>query len=188
MDYPLSQLRKYQELSPVLIADLIKRIRIIEPKRNNTLLLPGDICRDLYLIEKGVLACYDHESDRKYCSWIMTPGDFVTAVDSFNRQVISTESIVALTKSRLYALNRQDFEHLTMNHSEFQNVRQILTDKYHIQSRVMDAKRKRPSEQFYDYLRKEFPEVVAQAPITALASLMGITRQRLHKIIKSRSR
>src|SRR5258708_3348733 len=135
MDYPLSQLRKDHELTPELIRDLATRLRRLEPATDNTLLLPGDICRDLYLIEKGALACYDHEGRKKYCTWIMTPGDFVTSVDSFNRQVRSTESIVALSKSVLYAINRQDFDYFTATHSAFQNIRQILTDKYHIQSR-----------------------------------------------------
>ena len=111
MEFAINLLRKYHELSPAFIEDLCKRIRIIEPKAGNTLLLPGDICRDLYLIEKGMLACYDHYLNEKYCSWIMTVGDFVTAVESFNYKVISTESIVALTDSRLLALNREDFEY-----------------------------------------------------------------------------
>src|SRR5258708_21458493 len=102
MEYPLSQLRKYHPLSEEFIRDIGTRIRQIEPVKNNTILLKGDICRDLYLIEKGLLACYDVENDKRYCTWLMTAGDFVTAVDSFNNQVVSTETIVALTDSMLW--------------------------------------------------------------------------------------
>ncbi|HEY4108595.1 cyclic nucleotide-binding domain-containing protein [Puia sp.] len=183
MDYPLSQLRKYHELSAAFVADLGKRIRRIEAARNNTILLKGDICRNLYLIEKGMLACYDVEGPKKYCSWLMTAGDFVTAVDSFNNQVISTETIVAVTECVLWVITREDFEELTRLYREFQVIRQVLTDKYHIQSRVMDAKRKRPPEQFYEYLEANYPAIVREAPITTLASLMGITRTTLYEII-----
>jgi CRP-like cAMP-binding protein len=185
MEYPLSQLRRYRDLSPEFIRDLGSRIRRLELARYNTLLLRGDICRDLWLIEKGMLASYDHEGGKKYCTWIMLEGDFVTAVESFNNQVISTETIIALERSILYAITRQDFDHFTVTHPEFQDIRQILTDKYHIQSRVMDAKRKRPPEQFYDYLRTEYPRLVANAPVTALASLMGISRTKLYDIMDS---
>src|SRR5579872_274990 len=115
MEYPLSQLRKFHALSDACIRDLGARIRRIEPAKNNTLLLPGDICRDLYLIEKGMLACYDvnSETGERYCSWLMMEGDFVTAVKSFNEQVVSTQTIIALTKGILWAITKQDTEEMT---------------------------------------------------------------------------
>ena len=121
MEYPLSQLRKFHDLSEPFIRDLGKMIRKLEPRRNNTLLLEGDICRDLYLIEEGMLACFDMEGNKRYCTWIMTPGDFVTAVDSFNNKVVSTERIIALKKSLLWAITRQNFEELTETHLEFRD-------------------------------------------------------------------
>jgi CRP-like cAMP-binding protein len=186
MEYPLSQLRRYHPLSAAFVHDLQTRIRRLEPARNNTLLLKGDICRDLYLIEKGMLACYDIEGGKRYCTWLMIKGDFVTAVDSFNNQVVSTETIVAVKACVLWAITKTDLDELTERYPEFQIIRQKLTDKYHIQSRIMDAKRKRPPEQFYDYLLSNYPELVRNAPATALASLMGITRTTFYDILRKR--
>lgn len=188
MDYPLTQLRKYHSLSAAFVHDLEVRIRRLEPARNNTLLLKGDICRDLYLIEKGMLGCYDIEEGKRYCTWIMTEGDFVTAVHSFNQQAVSTETIVALSHCILWAITKDDLEQLTEKYPEFGIIRQKLTDKYHIQSRVMDARRKRSPEQFYDWLVGAYPSLVQRAPVTALASLMGITRTTLYEIIHRKRR
>lgn len=188
MEYPLSELRLYHPLSAAFVHDLETRIRRLEPAKNNTLLLKGDICRDLYLIEKGMLGCFDVEENKRYCSWLMTPGDFVTAVDSFNNQVVSTETIIALTDCVLWAITKADLDQLTESYPEFQVIRQKLTDKYHIQSRVMDAKRKRPPEQFYEYLAANYPIIVRDAPVTALASLMGITRTTLYEIIQRKKK
>lgn len=185
MEYPLDQLRKHRELSESFIRDLGRMIIRLQPSKNNTLLLKGDICTHLYLIEKGMLACYDVEEKKKYCTWIMTRGDFVTAVDSFNNQVESTETIIALTNCLLWAITRQHFDELTEKHLEFRAIRQILTDQYHIQSRLLDAKRKRPPEQFYAYLLKEYPAIV-KAPVTTLASFMGINRSTLYDIMDKR--
>jgi len=182
MEYPLSQLRRYHDLSAAFIPDLSKRIRRIEARKNNTLLLKGDICKNLWLIEEGMLGCFDLEDGRKYCSWLMTAGDFVTAVDSFNNQVVSSETIIALTNCILWVITKEDFDELTRLYREFQIIRQILTDKYHIQSRVMDTKRKRPPELFFEYLLKHYPVLVRDAPATALASLMGISRTKLYEI------
>lgn len=187
MEYPLSQLQRYHLLTPEFIRDLETRIRRIEARKNNTLLLKGDICRDLYLIEKGMVGCYDNEDRKHYYTWILYEGDFVTSVDSFNNQTVSTETIVALASCVLWAITKKDLDELTEKYPEFSIIRQILTDKYHIQSRVMDAKRKRPPEQYYDYLLSTYPYLV-NAPATALASLMGITRTTLYEIINRKKR
>jgi len=188
MDYPLTQLRQYHPLSAVFVRDLETRIRRLEPAKNNTLLLKGDICRDLYLIEKGMLGCFELEKRTRSYNWIMTKGDFVTAVDSFNNQVISTETIVALSGCILWAITKTDLEELTEGHPEFRVIRQKLTDKYHIQSRLMDARRKRPPEEFYDWLRTSYPLLVKEAPVTALASLMGITRTTYYDILRRKKK
>jgi CRP-like cAMP-binding protein len=187
MEYPLSQLKKVHSLTEEFIADLAKRIRRLEVAKNKTLLFKGDICRDLYLIEEGMLACYDTDDNdkrKKYCTWIMMKGDFVTAVDSFNNQVISSEMIRALSYAILWVITKKDLEELTIKHSEFQIIRQILTDLYHHQSRMMDAKRRRPPEIFYQYLCEAYPEMVRNAPKAALASLMGISRNSLYEILR----
>ena len=80
-------------------------------------------------------------------------------------------------------MNRQDFEYLTVTYHEFMAIRLGLTDYYHVQSRMMDVQRKHPPEEFYDYLCKNFPAIVKEAPKTALAALMGITRQTLYNIM-----
>jgi CRP-like cAMP-binding protein len=183
-------LRLHQDLSPEFIADLGTRIRRIEAKKGYTLHLKGDICDHLWLIENGMLACYDHDADgkRRYCSWLMRTGDFVTAVDSFNNQVVSTETIIAIKACILWAITKKDLDELTGKYPEFRNIRQHLTDYYHVQSRVMDTKRKRPPEQYYDYLRSAFPEIVEEAPSAVLASLMGISRSKFYALVKQQSK
>jgi CRP-like cAMP-binding protein len=187
MDYPLSQLQRIHPLTPEFINDLKTRIRRIEARRNNTLLLKGDICRDLFLIEKGMVGCYDNNEKKHNYVWIYHVGDFVTSVDSFNNQTVSNETVIALTLCVLWAITKKDLEELTEKYPEFRIIRQILTDKYHVQSRVMDAQRKRHPEEFYDYLMATFPYLL-NAPVTALASLMGITRTTFYTILDRKKR
>ena len=186
MEYPLSQLKQHHPLSAAFIAALGGMIKKQEPSRQNTLLIKGEICDKLYLIEEGILGCFDIDENRKYCTWLMTRGDFVTAVDSFNNRVVSTETIISLTDSVVWFITRGQFDELTQRFPEFAIIRQKLTDKYHIQSRVMDARRKRPPEQFYEYLLTTYPEIITHAPMNVLASLMGIDRSTLYGIMNRR--
>ena len=187
MEYPLSQLQRIHPLTPEFIHDLKTRIRRIEARMNNTLLLKGDICRDLFLIEKGIVGCYDEHGQKRNFTWIFHEGDFVTAVNSFNNQTVSNETIVALTACILWAITKEDLEELTRKYPEFSIIRQILTDKYHVQSRDMDAQRKRHPEEYYDYLLSTYP-YLRLVPDTTLASLMGISRSRYYDVLKLKKR
>jgi CRP-like cAMP-binding protein len=186
MEYPLSQLKKYRELSENCIHDLARMVRRLEVSRNTKLLLKGNICTDLYLIEKGMLACYDLGGRKKNCTWIMTVGDFATSVKSFNNQVPSKEIIKTLTDCLLWALSKQHLEELSEKHVEFLRIRQILTDYYHDQGRQMEAMRMQHVEDFYEYLLETYPDITLNAPVTDLAALMGKSRQTLYDLIAKR--
>jgi CRP-like cAMP-binding protein len=154
--------------------------------RKTRLLSPGDTCQNLYYIEKGMLACFDQDGSKSYCTWLMTEKDIATSVDSFNNQVPSTEWIETVEDCVLWTISKQELEMLSGRHLEFRIIRQRLTDKYHIQGRTLDAQRKRPPEQFYDYLAQEFPEIVRRTPNHILASFMGVVESTLYKIKKER--
>jgi hypothetical protein len=183
MDYPLSFFAQYHPLSPELSVELRARLRRIEPTKNNTLLINGDSCHNLYFIEKGILVCYDWEGKKKFCSWLIGPGNVATAVASFYQQTVSKESIIAVTPSIVWLLNKWDFDYLTSRFSEFRTIRQAIAEKCLVESRVMDAQRRRPPEDFYKFLKRSYPVIVRQVPRTILASWMGISRETLYSVL-----
>ena len=147
------------------------------------LLKPGEICNHLFFIEEGILSCLEKEGKKTYCTWLMFEGDIATAVDSFNNQVPSTETIEAVTDCIIWTITWQDNEDLTAEFPEYGFIRQKLTDHYHIQSRQIDAQRRRRPEQFYAFLLKTFPDIV-RVPKKTVASFMGITEQTLYDKLK----
>jgi CRP/FNR family transcriptional regulator, anaerobic regulatory protein len=166
-----------------LIYETAKRCEV---RRKTKLLVPGEICEHLYYIEKGILGCFETEGKKRYCTWLMMEGDIATSVNSFNNQVPSTETIVALEDCIVWVLTKEQLEDICARFVEFRIIRQLLTDKYHLQSRTMDAQRKRKPEHFYVYLEKNYPEMVSRVPNNILASFMGITEPTLYDIKKRR--
>jgi CRP-like cAMP-binding protein len=173
-------------MPPELSRMVYEKIRRIEVPRRTKLLVPGDICGYLYYIEKGILACYEEEKGKSYCTWLMMEEDIATSVNSFNNQVPAAETIMAVEDCILWILSKEDLEALCDRFVEFRIIRQRLTDKYHIQSRTLDAQRKRTPESFYTHLEKHYPEIVCRVPNKTLASFMGVTEPTLYDIKKRR--
>jgi len=160
----------------------------IDLQKWDTLHKRGDICTNLYFIEKGLLCCYDKEAaiDKEYCVWLMEEGNIVTCVNSFDTGAVSTETIMALESCILWTITRQTLEALTTDYREFAAIRIKLTERYHVQSRNMDAQRKRPPELFFDYLNKEYPRLITRVPNKHLSSFMGIRESTLYQIKKNK--
>jgi CRP-like cAMP-binding protein len=156
----------------------------IEVRRLGLVHSRPDVCANLYFIEKGLLCCYDQDKDTglQYCAWAMEERNVVTCVDSFDSGLPSTESILAVEDSVLWTIDRSQLEALTASFPEFRDIRLRLTERYHVQSRNMDARRKRPPEQFLAWLEAAYPSLVARLPNRHLASLMGIRESTLYAI------
>jgi CRP/FNR family transcriptional regulator, anaerobic regulatory protein len=191
MALPLpTQIDKMNSIHPM--SDTLKLALYNTAKRKivrakDILLKPGEICDHLFFIEEGILSCYEKEGKKKYYTWLMFEGDIATSVDSFNNRVPSTEMIVAITDCILWTISWQENEDLTAGFPEYGFIRQKLTDHYHIQSRQIDAQRRRKPEQFYAFLVKTFPDIVRVPKIT-VASFMGITEQTLYSKLKKKKK
>ena len=183
MALPLSaQVERMNSIHPMsdkLKLALFKLAKCRKVHAKEVLLKPGEICSHLYFIEEGILSCFEIEGKKKYCTWLMFEGDIATAVDSFNNRVPSTEKIVAVTDCIIWTITWQENEDLTAEFPEYGFIRQKLTDHYHIQSRQIDAQRRRKPEKFYAFLLKTFPDIIC-VPKTTIASFMGITEQTLY--------
>ena len=186
MNEIIALLESVHPMSRALKLLLYETARRSEAPRKTRLLSPGETCQHLYYIEKGMLACFDQDASSSYCTWLMTEKDIATSVVSFNNQVPSTEWIETVEDCVLWTISKQELEMLSERHLAFRIIRQRLTDKYHIQSRTLDAQRKRPPEHFYDYLAQEFPEIIRRTPNHILASFMGVVESTLYKIKKER--
>ena len=138
----------------------------IELAKNRTLLRPGEMCDNLYYIEKGILGSYEKDGHKRVYTWLMLPGDIATSVESFNMRVPAKEFVETITDCTLHALSWEKLQQFTETYREFGTIRQHLTDRYHLQARNMDAQRKRTPEHFYDYLKKEYGDYLKLNPIS----------------------
>jgi CRP/FNR family transcriptional regulator, anaerobic regulatory protein len=178
----LQYLNNIHPLSTELIEYLNTTLKTKSLSKKDYLFKNGQVCSNIYFIEKGLLRCFYTREDKEVCSWFMKEGDVAISVESFLKQIPSYESIQALENCVLHHISYSELQFVYKNFSEFNFVGRILTEKYYISSeqRLYSLRMQKSSEK-YAYLQQYFPEFIQRIPSRYLASYLGVTEETLSR-------
>jgi CRP-like cAMP-binding protein len=161
-------------------------------KRNEYVLLPGEVCRNLYFIKKGLMRCYYVLDGRELTDWVFSENAAVVSVDSFYDQVPSDEFVQALEPCELYYISFDNLELAYRCYVEFNFVGRVLTLKYlRIWHDLVRKIRALEAEERYNLLVKEQPELVLRVKQKVLATWLDMhpgTLSRLRSKLKKLTR
>jgi CRP-like cAMP-binding protein len=162
---------------------LRKTIKIASLKEGEFLLSSGQVCTNLYFIQKGLLKCFYIVHEREVSDWFFGELETVVSIDSFYDQVPSEDFIQALEDCELFYITHQELSYLYRNYIEFNVVGRVLTNKYlriwHRQARNI---RMLTAEERYLFLLKTQPELINRVPVRDLASYLDMSRETLSRM------
>ena len=167
------------------LRDVVKKRML---KRNEHLLRPGEVCRNLYFIKKGLMRCYYVLEGRELTDWVFSESAAVVSVDSFYDQVASVEFVQALEPCELYYISFDNLELAYRRYVEFNFVGRVLTLKYlRIWHDLVRKIRALEAEERYLLLQEEQPELVLRVKQKVLATWLDMhpgTLSRLRSKLK----
>lgn len=101
-------------------------------KRNENLLTQGEICKYVYFVAKGCLQVYVFDKDFNETTRDLVVEDhWCSELLSFGSGNPAAENIRAVEASELFAINRQNFQHMMETVPQFDKVyKQILEASY----------------------------------------------------------
>jgi CRP-like cAMP-binding protein len=104
----------------------------IKTKRNEQILLQGDVCKYVYFIAKGCLQVYVYDKDfNETTRDIVIEDHWCSELVSFGSGNPATENIRAIEPCELFAIDRQSFQKMMETVPQFDKVyRQILEASY----------------------------------------------------------
>ena len=162
---------------------LFKYIKYVSLKRGEYLLTPGNVCENLYFIEKGMLKCFFAKGKKSIVDWFFGKGQTVVSVDSFYDQVPGKDWIEALHDCDLLYITYAELEHLYRTCLEFNVVGRIFTNRYlRIWHRQARNCRMRKAKERYLYMLETQPELVQLVPQIDLSSFLDMTPETLTRI------
>ncbi|WP_143307255.1 Crp/Fnr family transcriptional regulator [Chitinophaga vietnamensis] len=183
----LEYLNSIYPLSEQLRQDLAERLIYRKYSKKELVLREGEINNYIYFVKSGTLRAYYEKDGEDMTSWLMTAGDVIISVYSFFTRKPSSECIETLKESELVFMHYDDLNRIYNKHVEFNVVGRKLTEYYYMKSeeRAFFMRRSRAIER-YEFLEKNYPQIILEVPGKYIASYLGMTIETLSRIRNSR--
>lgn len=111
---------------------VLSKFTFIDIKRNEHLVMQGEICKHVYFIAKGCLQVYVYDNDMNETTRdIVLEDNWCTELISFGSGQPANENIRAIEPSQLLAIDKQGFDEMIEKVPQFDAVyKQILEASY----------------------------------------------------------
>lgn len=165
---------------------LSKYIRIIQLENKEFLLKDGQVCRNLYFVEKGCLRMFfiNKKASEQIVQFALENW-WMSDYFSFMNNNPSDYYIQAIEKSEICAIDIQLFEELLLELPKLERYFRIIMQKgvaaTQRRSKLMYEMSK---EEFYIHFSTAFPEFIQRVPQYMIASYLGITPEYLSELRK----
>jgi len=183
MQQLLAHITNYAPLSAGAQHALQDCFQKISLPKNEYLLNEGQVCRQLYFVEKGALRGFYNLDGKEITHWFGFEKDFVTSFHSFITKEPAVENIQLLEGSILWVISKETLTELFNRHHEIERLVRIVYEKYYIrlEERFVNAQFKTATER-YENLLQQTPFILERVPLGCIASYLGISQETLSRI------
>ncbi|MFN0256764.1 Crp/Fnr family transcriptional regulator [Pedobacter ureilyticus] len=148
------------------------------------LLRPGEICRRIYFVSRGLIRVYHIDSSgRERTIIFMGPGELAVDIASFYDQIPATEYLETVQDTVIQSLTWSELNASYADFPEGNYIGRLMNQKYLIKAvnRNIELMTGNLQER-YDSLLKNYPNIEQQANQSQIASYLNISRETLSRL------
>jgi CRP-like cAMP-binding protein len=189
MNNPLkSFLSQYANFSEDELEDIVKKFKLKEVKKNNHLLKPGDVCKDIVFVQKGCLRLYYVKEDIEVSVWFSFEHSSAIEIYSFISQQPSNYYLQAIEDSEVFYLSKAELINLYDTQPKMQTMMRNFWEDVilNLLTRFTALQTDSAEKRYLDLLRR--PKYLEKIPQKYLASFIGVTPTSLSRIRKQLSK
>ena len=175
--------RKYSTMTHDEL-DLLESILIpMKFRKGDTILKSGDVCRNIYYIDKGLIRQYYYKYDKEVTEHLGEDHTIFMCIESLFKEEPSKIEVEALEATVLFALPKVDLERVALHNVNIQLLyRKILEESLIISQVHADLVRFETAQNRYKRMCKLMPQVVLRAPLVYIASYLQMTPETLSRV------
>ncbi len=183
MENLLVFLKKDLNIPTYLIPEVSKYFRIEEFSKSDFLVKQKYYCQKMSYIESGYFRFYSSSKEKLITHWIFGKGQLVTDISSFFLNEPAKWNIEALTYTKVYTINRDNYKLLKSSVNKWQSFESVMLIRFMsgLENRVYSFL-SMSSEERYNYLFKSHPTIFNEVPLHYIASMLGMSAETLSRI------
>ncbi len=159
---------------------------LFEPKvfsKGDHLFKPGEICRHMYYIEKGLVRVYYYSgSGKEITAWFSAENTLITALDSYYYLKPTSDYCEVLEESVIHPIGFSEFEIILNSEKGARLAFYILYEITRKMTEYISSIKFQSAEERYKALIKEYPTIQQRTSLGHIASYLGITQETLSRI------
>ena len=154
--------------------------------KGETILTEGEICKDIYYIDKGLIRQFYYKNDKEVTEHIGADGEIFMCIESLFREEPTRLQVEALEPCQIYCLPKMRLEQVALHNVNIQILyRKILEESLIISQVHADLVRFESAQNRYLRLCKMKPQVVLRAPLAYIANYLQMTPETLSRVRSS---
>lgn len=183
MNYFFDVVEEYYSLNPCIQTDIIPYLKLLEFTKNEHILVKGDVCEGIYIIEKGCCRTYFVKRNKEITTSFRIENNYICSSESYLNQSPSEEYIQALEDTRCYFMSHENIHTLLEKYPEFNVfVRKIYEILLISETKILNSIRTLSALERYDLYMKESPKMLQRVPLGYLASFLGMSQETLSRM------
>lgn len=159
---------------------------ILVPKKfakGEMILQEGDICENIYYIDKGLVRQFYFKNDKELTEHIVADGEIFMCIESLFKEQPTKLQVQAIETTMVYMLPKRRLEQVALHNVNIQILyRKILEESLIISQIHADLLRFETAQNRYLRLCKMKPQVVLRAPLVYIASYLQMTPETLSRV------
>lgn len=169
------------------IQQLSEETQALSVKSNQLLIKKGQINTHLYYVLEGGFVCRflseDGETKRTINFYLNELHPVMACIDSYFSQSKTSCELRAIADSVVLAIDKKRIDEVVLADPNFRSlfdylVTRALIEENDLKLKIISLK----PDTFYQYIIKEFPQVIHKVPSKYIAELMGISAEWLSKL------
>jgi CRP-like cAMP-binding protein len=181
------ELSEYLKNIAKLSGSLEEDLKILfEPKvfsKGDHLFKPGEICRHMFYIEKGLVRVYYYSaSGKEITAWFSAEDSLITALDSYYYHKPTSDYCEVLEESVIHPIGFSEFEIILNSEKGARLAFYILYEITRKMTEYISSIKFQSAEERYKALIKEYPTIQQRTSLGHIASYLGITQETLSRI------
>lgn len=175
--------RKYSTMTHDELDTLESILVPMKFAKGEMVLKEGDVCDNLYYIDKGLLRQFYYKNDKELTEHLGVENTIVMCIESLFREEPTRLQVEALEPTIVYALPKQRLEEVALHNVNIQILyRKILEESLILSQVHADLVRFESAQDRYKKLCKLMPQVVLRAPLVYIASYLQMTPETLSRV------